>query len=85
MVPCSIEAGRIGLVIKLFPVISWLTRERSDLAIAMQVPTHERLGIAYAPQRADLCNTIDSTIEELRESGGFAKLQAAWPGTGAPR
>ena len=67
----------------LFPVISWLTRERPELAIAMQVPTHERLGIACAPERADLCDAIDVTIEALRESGEFAKLQAARPGTGA--
>jgi polar amino acid transport system substrate-binding protein len=79
----DLEAGRIGLVIKLFPVISWLTRERPELAIAMQIPTHERLGIAYAPERADLCDAVDATIEALRESGEFAKLQAAWPGTGA--
>jgi polar amino acid transport system substrate-binding protein len=79
----DLEAGRIGLVIKLFPVISWLTRERPELTVAMQIPTHERLGIAYAPERADLCDAVDATIEALRESGEFAKLQAAWPGTGA--
>ena len=79
----DLEAGRIGLVIKLFPVISWLTRERPDLAVAMQVPTHEQLGIAYAPERVDLCDAVDAAIEALHESGEFAKLQAAWPGTGA--
>jgi polar amino acid transport system substrate-binding protein len=78
----DLEAGRIGLVIKLFPVISWLTRERQELAIAMQIPTHEPLGIAYAQERADLCDAVDATIEALRESGEFAKLQAEWPGTG---
>jgi len=79
----DLAAGRIGLVIKLFPVISWLTRERPELAIAMQIPTHERLGIAYAPERADLCDAVDATIEALRESGEFTNLQAAWPGVGA--
>ena len=79
----DLEAGRIGLVIKLFPVISWLTRERPDLAVAMQVPTHEKLGIAFASDRADLCDAVDAAIAALRESGEFAKLQAAWPGTGA--
>jgi polar amino acid transport system substrate-binding protein len=79
----DLEAGRIGLIIKLFPVISWLTRERPDLAVAMQVPTHERLGIAYAAERADLCETVDAAIAALRDDGTFAKLQAAWPGTGA--
>jgi ABC-type amino acid transport substrate-binding protein len=79
----DLEAGRIGLVIKLFPVISWLTRERTDLAVAMQVPTREKLGIAYAPERADLCDAVDAAIAALQESGEFARLQAAWPGTGA--
>ena len=79
----DLEAGRIGLVIKLFPVISWLTRERPDLEVAMQVPTHEQLGIAFAPDRADLCDAVDAAIAALRENGEFAKLQAAWPGTGA--
>ena len=79
----DLEAGRIGLVIKLLPVISWLTRERRELAVAMQIPTHERLGIAFAPDRADLCDAVDAAIEALRQSGEFAKLQAAWPGTGA--
>jgi polar amino acid transport system substrate-binding protein len=79
----DLEAGRIGLVIKLFPVISWLTCERPDLSVAMLVPTHEQLGIAYAPERADLCEAVDAAIEALRESGEFAKLQAAWPGTGS--
>jgi len=79
----DLEAGRIGLVIKLFPVISWLTRERTDLTVAMQVPTREKLGIAFAPERADLCDAVDAAIAALRESGEFARLQAAWPGTGA--
>jgi len=41
------------------------------------MPTHERLGIAYAPERADLCNAVDAVIEVLRESGVLAKPQAA--------
>jgi len=79
----DLEAGKIGLVIKLFPVISWLTRERPDLAVVMQMPTRERLGVAYARERADLCDAVDAVIEALRESSEFAKLQAAWQGTGS--
>lgn len=79
----DLEGGRIGLVIKLFPVTSWLTRDRPNLAVAMQVPTHEELGIAYAPDRADLCNAVDTAIEALHRTGEFAKLQAAWQGTEA--
>ena len=79
----DLEGGRIGLVIKLFPVTSWLTRDRPNLAVVMQVPTHEELGIAYAPDRADLCNAVDTAIEALHRTGEFAKLQAAWQGTEA--
>jgi polar amino acid transport system substrate-binding protein len=79
----DLEAGRIGLIIKLFPVISWLVRDRADLAVVMQQPTHERLGIAFAPTRSDLCDAVDEAIRQLRTSGKFAELQANWPGTEA--
>jgi polar amino acid transport system substrate-binding protein len=79
----DLEAGRIGLVIKLFPVISWLTRERPELAVVMQVPTEERLGIAFAPDRTDLCDAVDGVIGEFRRNGMFARLQADWQGTDA--
>jgi ABC-type amino acid transport substrate-binding protein len=67
----------------LFPVIPWLIRERPDLTVIAQEPTHERLGIAFAPARADLCEAVDAAIRDLRASGEFAKLQANWPGTEA--
>ena len=79
----DLEAGRIGLIIKLFPVISWLVRDRASLAVPLQAPTRERLGIAYAKDRADLAEAIDAEIQALRASGEFARLQAAWPGTAA--
>src|SRR5262249_27020710 len=46
----DLEAGRIGLVIKLHPVISWLVKGRPALSVALEVPTHEKLGIAFAKQ-----------------------------------
>ena len=79
----DLEAGRIGLVIKLFPVISSLTRSRAELTVAMQSPTHEQLGIAYSPDRADLRDALDGAIEMLRKEGEFAKLQAHWLGADA--
>jgi polar amino acid transport system substrate-binding protein len=79
----DLEAGRIGLIIKLFPVISWLIRDRPGLAVIAQEPTHEPLGIAFAPSRADLCEVVDAAIRDLRTNGEFDKLQANWPGTQA--
>jgi len=79
----DLEAGRIGLIIKLFPVISWLIKGRPDLSVVMQESTHERLGIAFAPDRADLCDAVDAANADLRASGEFARLQANWSGTEA--
>jgi polar amino acid transport system substrate-binding protein len=79
----DLEAGHIGLIIKLFPVISWLVRERPFLTVAMQMPTQEHLGIAYATDRADLCDAVDAAIKALRATGEFARLQARWPGCDA--
>ena len=79
----DLEAGQIGLIIKLFPVISWFVKDRPALAVAMQMPTQERLGIAFATDRTDLCDAIEAAIQALRDSGDFARLQARWPGTEA--
>jgi ABC-type amino acid transport substrate-binding protein len=76
----DLEAGHIGLVIKLFPVISWLVKDRPRLTVALQVPTRERLGIAYAKDRADLCAAVDATIETLRDKGVLARLEQKWLG-----
>jgi polar amino acid transport system substrate-binding protein len=74
----DLEAGNIGLVIKLFPVISWLVKKRPQLTVALQVPTREKLGIAFAKNRADLCAAVDAAIETLRASGVFTRLQEKW-------
>ena len=74
----DLEAGRIGLVIKLFPVISWLVRDRPQLRVAMQIPTGEKLGIAFANDHADLCEAVDSAIRALRSNGTFARLNERW-------
>lgn len=74
----DLEAGRIGLVIKLFPVISWLVKARPQLNVAMQVPTHEKLGIAFAKGNVNLCNEINGALDTLHADGEFARLQARW-------
>ena len=74
----DLEARRIGLIIKLFPVISWLVRGRVDLRVAMQVATREQLGIAFAKGRADLCAAVEGAIRTLRGNGTVARLEAQW-------
>jgi polar amino acid transport system substrate-binding protein len=74
----DLEAGRIGLVIKLFPVISWLVKERPQLAVVLQVPTHEKLGIAFAKDNEGLCDAVDRALAAVRANGEFARLEARW-------
>ena len=77
----DLAAERIGLIIKLFPVISWLVKDRPELTVAMQVPTHEQLGIAFERDRADLRDAVDQAIQTLRENGEFDRLRSRWIGT----
>jgi polar amino acid transport system substrate-binding protein len=83
----DLAAGKIGLIIKLFPVISWLVRVHPDLEVAMQVPTHERLGIAFAKGNSALCDAVNGVLDTLNRNGEFAKLRARWfdPTTGLTR
>jgi len=74
----DLAAGRIGLVIKLFPVISWLTKDRPELAVALQVPTNEELGIAFAKSNRALCDAVNDTLDALKGDGSFAALAASW-------
>jgi polar amino acid transport system substrate-binding protein len=74
----DLEAGRIGLVIKLFPVISWLVRDRPQLAVALQVPTNEELGIAFAKSNQPLCDAVNEALDALKRDGTFASLTARW-------
>ena len=74
----DLEAGTIGLVIKLFPVISWLTKSRPKLTVSMQVPTHENLGIAFAKDNPDLCDAVNGALHVLHNNGEFDKLRARW-------
>ena len=74
----DLEAGTIGLVIKLFPVISWLVKDRQKLRVAMQVPTHEKLGISFAKDNDRLCDAVDGALKTLRTNGEFALLRARW-------
>lgn len=74
----DLEAGRIGLVIKLFPVISWLTQDRPKLTVAMQVPTHEKLGIAFAKDNTALCDAVNGALQKMDSDGEFARMRAHW-------
>jgi len=76
----DLSAGRIGAFIKLLPVMRWLTRGRSELAIVQQIPTHERLGIAVALGNAELRDAVNRVLADLQGSGELDRLTERWLG-----
>jgi polar amino acid transport system substrate-binding protein len=81
----DLESGRIGLVVKLLPVISHLIEDRPALTVAFEVPTHERLGIAVAQGNTTLCSAIDGALNTLRTNGELQALRDRWIGADATR
>src|SRR5262249_32806511 len=89
----DLKAGRIGLVIKLHPVISWLVKDRPALSVAIEVPTHEKLGIAFAKQNEALCEAVNRALGTRRKNGELGRRQAGcfprargcWPINPGPR
>ena len=74
----DLSAGQLGAFIKLFPVVSWLVKERRDLAVIQQIPTHEKLGIAFAKTNVGLCKAVNNTLANIKESGRFDALYQKW-------
>jgi ABC-type amino acid transport substrate-binding protein len=74
----NLSAGRIGALIKLFPVVTWLVRDRPDLAVVQQFPTHEQLGIAFAPTNPALCIAVNQALATLKQNGTFHALTRKW-------
>jgi ABC-type amino acid transport substrate-binding protein len=74
----ELSAGHIGAFIKLFPVVSWLVKERRDLAVIQQIPTHEKLGIAFAKTNVGLCTAVNKALANIKETGSFDALYQKW-------
>ena len=69
----DLESGRIGLIIKLQPVLSYLIMHRPKLKLAFTIPTHEKLGIAYALDNLPMRDAFNDALDQLHASGTFAK------------
>ena len=59
-------------MIKLFSVIEWLTKGRDKLSVPMQVPTHKKVGVAFAKTNLGVCDVVHSVLHTLHDNGEFA-------------
>jgi ABC-type amino acid transport substrate-binding protein len=55
-------------------------KERRDLAVIQQIPTHEKLGIAFAKTSVRLCAAVNKTLASIKQSGNFDALYRKWFG-----
>jgi len=74
----DLSAGHIGALIKLFPVVYWLVKERRELTVIQQIPTHEKLGIAFARTNVALCEAVNKSLASIKERGQFDALRRKW-------
>jgi len=76
----DLEAGRIGGVMMLLPVATWLVKHRPDLDVVQEIQTHELLGIAFAPDNRGLRDAVNSALRTLRDRGAIDRLERRWFG-----
>lgn len=74
----DLAAGKIGLVIKLYPVISYLVQNYPELRVPLQAETHEKLGIAFAKDNFKLRDQVNNILSELIENGTLSALKQKW-------
>jgi polar amino acid transport system substrate-binding protein len=74
----DLVAGSIGALIKLSPVLSWLVKDRRELAVVQEIPTHEKLGIAFAKTNTELCAAVNKVLADLKRRGPFNALCRKW-------
>lgn len=74
----DLEAGRIGAVMKLAPVMHWLTRDRPALRVAQEGITEEKLGICVRLGNSALREALDGAQARLASDGTLARLIAKW-------
>jgi polar amino acid transport system substrate-binding protein len=73
----DLQAGAIGAVMKLAPVLRWLLRDRPRLAVVAESITIERLAVAVAPGNA-LRAEIDAAQARLAADGELGRLVETW-------
>jgi polar amino acid transport system substrate-binding protein len=74
----DLEANRIGCIIKLHPVITELVKNCPKLYVPLEIPTHEKLGIAFAKDNTQLCEAVNAALDTLTKNGTLEALKQRW-------
>ena len=79
----DLSNGGCDAVMKLAPVMHFLTRDRPKLKVVETGITRELLGVCVRKGNAELRDAIDTAQQALRADGTLARLIARWLGSGA--
>ena len=74
----DLAAGTIGAVMKLAPVMHWLTRNRPHLRVVQERITDETLAVSVRRGDDVLRQAINEAQAQLRSSGELEKLINTW-------
>jgi ABC-type amino acid transport substrate-binding protein len=74
----DLEAGRIGAVMKLAPVMRWFVRTRPLLRVVQEQITDERIAVAVGRRNEALRQAIDAAQSRLRSRGTLDGLKGKW-------
>jgi polar amino acid transport system substrate-binding protein len=77
----DLDAGRIGAVMKLAPVMHWYTRNRPHLRVVQEGITQEELAISVGLANEPLRQAVDAAQARLRDNGSLPRLVKKWIGT----
>jgi ABC-type amino acid transport substrate-binding protein len=74
----DLAAGAIGAVMKLAPVMRWLTRERPSLRVVQEGITTEKLGVCVRLGDDPLRRAINAAQSRLQDKGALPRLINKW-------
>lgn len=74
----DLAAGKIGGVMKLAPVMRWMTRNRPRLRVVQERITDEMLGVAVRLSDDALRDALNDAQARLRDSGVLPQLVKKW-------
>ena len=74
----DLAAAKIGAVMKLAPVMHWLTKNRPALRVVQEGITDEKLGVAVRLGNEALRQAIDDAQAKLRDDGALPQLVTKW-------
>jgi ABC-type amino acid transport substrate-binding protein len=75
----DLRAGRIGAVMKVYPVAAWFVRQTPGLRMLAQVPDDPQpLGIGFSRDNPGLAAGVNRALADMRADGQYRSIEQRW-------